>query len=106
MVTRNSARSPSTSTRAAVHSLNHFALTVPDLVTAAKFYEAFGLDVRMEQGRVALRTYDNAHVWAYLQAGSLKRLEYISLGCFEKDYSTLQKQVELEGAALLDPPPF
>ena len=29
-----------------VHSLDHFALTVPDLEVARDFYSAFGLDVR------------------------------------------------------------
>lgn len=106
MGTQNSAELHSKGNKAAVHSLNHFALTVPDLVTAVKFYDAFGLDVRMEGDRALLRVFGNPHVWGYLRAGSRKRLEYISLGCFEENYSALQKQVELEGVTLVDPPSY
>jgi catechol 2,3-dioxygenase-like lactoylglutathione lyase family enzyme len=40
-----------------VHSLDHFALTVPDLAEAAAFYTIFGLDVRPEGTGAAIYTF-------------------------------------------------
>ena len=35
-----------------VHSIDHFAVQVPDLAEARGFYEAFGLDVRGDRKSV------------------------------------------------------
>jgi catechol-2,3-dioxygenase len=43
-----------------VHSLDHFALTVPDLAEAAAFYTTFGLDVRPEGTGAAIYTMSAA----------------------------------------------
>lgn len=69
----------------AVHSIDHFALEVPDLEEARRFYEAFGLDVHDEAGGLALYTRDNAHCWGRLFTAPAKRLHYISFGIFAED---------------------
>ena len=40
----------------AVHSLDHFVFSVPDLDEAARFYDDFGLDVRRRDDRLHLHT--------------------------------------------------
>ena len=47
----------------AVHSLDHFVFSVPDLDEAASFYGDFGLDVRRRDGRLDLHTSGHPHRW-------------------------------------------
>lgn len=68
-----------------VHSLDHFTLQVPQLDEAARFYEAFGLIVERDAGRLLLRTRGNEHVWADIVAGPDKKLRAIRFGAFEED---------------------
>lgn len=68
-----------------VHSLDHFALEVPDLAEARTFYSAFGLDVREGPLGLQLRTFGSDHVWADIVAGPTKRLRSIRFGAFERD---------------------
>ena len=74
----------------AVHSLQRFVFSVPDLAEAAKFYRAFGLDVREADGRLDLYTFGHPHRWGsiYQRAGG-KRLEYVTLGAYPEDYDAL-----------------
>ena len=53
----------------AVHSINRFVLSVPDLDLAERFYSAFGLDVRRVDGRLDLLTFGNPHCWGSVYAG-------------------------------------
>ena len=75
----------------AVHSVDCFVFTVPDLAEAERFYRTFGLDARREtspQGRhaLSLRTFGNPHVWGRLHpAPGVKQLQYVSFGIFEED---------------------
>lgn len=74
-----------------VHSLNCFVLTVPDLAEAHRFYESFGLHVARGPNRLDLFTEGNRHRWAmlYESRSRSKRLEYVSFGCYERDYEAL-----------------
>ena len=78
----------------AVHSLQRFVFSVPDLADAGKFYRAFGLDVREVDGRLDLYAFGHPHRWAsiYQRAGG-KRLEYIALGAYAEDYDALVKRL-------------
>ena len=69
----------------AIHSIDHFALEVPDLEEARSFYVAFGLDVRDEGGGLALYTFGHPHCWGRLFKAGAKRLHYISLGIYAED---------------------
>lgn len=66
-----------------VHSIDHFALEVPDLEAARTFYTLFGLDVREKDGALELYTVGNPHRWAVLsKGGGAKRLRYLSFGIY------------------------
>ncbi len=80
-----------------VHSIDRFALTVPDLKAAVHFYTAFGLDVSNEGGKLAIKAADR-HVWGVVEQGQCKALKYLSFNCFEADLPLLRKQLNMAGA--------
>ncbi|QWC91282.1 VOC family protein [Cupriavidus metallidurans] len=90
---------------AAVHSIDHFALNVPSLADAARFYRAFGLDVKEvgDGGELELRAADG-HRWARILPASGKSLAYLSFNCYERDFDRLVRQIERSGATLADAP--
>jgi catechol 2,3-dioxygenase-like lactoylglutathione lyase family enzyme len=70
----------------AVHSVDEFVFSVPDLDEARHFYSSFGLDVRDEDGALALYTFGHPHRWArILPGGASKRLLWLSLGIHGED---------------------
>jgi catechol 2,3-dioxygenase-like lactoylglutathione lyase family enzyme len=72
----------------AVHSVDEFVFSVPDLAQARHFYASFGLDVRDEDGTLALHTFGHPHRWArILPGGEGKRLLWLSLGIHADDMS-------------------
>ncbi|MGH8781630.1 VOC family protein [Paraburkholderia sp.] len=84
---------------AAVHSIDHFALNVPSLDEARRFYEAFGLDVRTAAGTAG--EFDlyagDGHRWARILQAEHKSLAYLSFGCFERDLARLHRQIAATG---------
>jgi catechol 2,3-dioxygenase len=82
-----------------VHSLDHFALSVPDLEVAREFYTAFGLDVRDGADGLELRTFGQDHVWARLGEGPRKRIEYVSFGAYESDLPAFDRRLRILGVA-------
>src|SRR5215469_1979002 len=88
----------------AVHSLNGFAFTVPDLDQAQRFYTEFGLDPRREGERIDLYTHGHAHRWGSLFAApGPKRLQYLSFGAYEDDFAALVQRLERLGLARRPP---
>lgn len=87
-----------------VHSIDHFAFTVPDLAEAKTFYSEFGLDVRETGSGLDLHTFGHAHRWATIREGSRKRLDYLSFGVFENDLPKFRDRLAALGVALIDPP--
>ncbi len=88
-----------------VHSVDHFALDVPDLGEARRFYETFGLDVRDENGGLALYTKDHPHRWGTLrQVDGPKRLRYLSFGIFEEDQRAFEKHLDALGVEHIPAP--
>jgi catechol 2,3-dioxygenase-like lactoylglutathione lyase family enzyme len=87
----------------AVHSLDHFAIEVPDLEEARRFYEAFGLVVREESGGLGLYTDGHPHCWAFISQGSAKRLSYLSFGVFADDYPRFREHLTRIGAKAVAP---
>lgn len=69
----------------AVHSVDEFVFSVPDLDEARRFYVAFGLDVRDEGGALALYTYGHPHRWARVLPGAGKHILWLSLGIHAED---------------------
>ena len=79
----------------AVHSLQRFVFSVPDLDKAADFYQAFGLDVRRVDGRIDLYTFGHPHRWASIYRGAgPKRLEYLSFAAYPDDFEALMRKLE------------
>jgi predicted enzyme related to lactoylglutathione lyase len=87
-----------------VHSLDHFVLTVPDLVPAQRFYSDFGLDVQATAGVLALKTFGHDQRWGIVVEGKWKKLHHLSFGCYADDLPYLQERAEANGVELLDPP--
>jgi catechol 2,3-dioxygenase-like lactoylglutathione lyase family enzyme len=81
-----------------VHSLDHFVLTVPDLVPAQRFYGDFGLDARAAGSMLALRTVCDEHPWGLVVEGKHKRLHHLAFGCYPDDLPYLQERAEANGA--------
>ena len=69
----------------AVHSVDEYAFSVPDLQQARHFYTSFGLDVRDEDGTLGLYTFGHPHRWARVLPGATKRLLWLSLGIHADD---------------------
>jgi catechol 2,3-dioxygenase-like lactoylglutathione lyase family enzyme len=84
----------------AVHSINRFVFTVPDLDEAERFYTEFGLDARRDGGRLDLYAYGHPHRWAslYLAPGP-KKLQYLSFGIYEEDFAPLVQRFDRLGIA-------
>ena len=86
----NAPPAPRRSNALGVHSLDHFAFTVPDIADAERFYQAFGLDVRRDGNRLELRTAGNPHRWAVVVGnGAPKRLQYLSFSAYDDDVDAL-----------------
>lgn len=88
----------------AIHSIDHFGLEVPDLDEARRFYEAFGLDVRDEDGGLALYTFGNSHCWGRLFKGATKKLHYISFGIFAEDETAFSAHLDARGVKRIAAP--
>ncbi len=86
----------------AVHSIGHFALNVPSIDDARRFYQAFGLDVRDvgdgPEAHLELRALDG-YRWARILPAPSKSLAYLSFSCFENDLDALSRQVRDAGGS-------
>jgi len=88
-----------------VHSLDHFALGVPDVGDARKFYGGFGLDVREEGPGLGLYGPDGKHRWGIVQPASRKHLAWVSFGCFEQDLPYFAERLDAHRIERIAPPP-
>ncbi|CAM2144888.1 Metapyrocatechase 2 [Pararobbsia alpina] len=96
---------PRTHGTPAIHSLDHFCLSVPDLAVARHFYTSFGLDVRDRAGALDLYTFGCDHRWATIVEGPVKRIEYLSFGAYAQDLDGFRARLQEEGIALVDEGP-
>lgn len=88
--------------RAAVHSLDHFALSVPDPAIGAEFYRDFGLTPRDAPDAVRLDAANG--VAGYLHEGSRKHLHHLTFGIDADAAAEFQNRLQVEGIALTDAP--
>ena len=78
----------------AAHSVVSFVFTVPDLAEAQRFYDSFGLDVRVFEDHLDLYTVGHTHRWGQVFAnGKAKQLCYLSLGVYAEDLEPLRDAV-------------
>ena len=95
------------STRAnllAVHSVDEFVFSVPALDVARHFYTAFGLDVRDDDGALALYTHGHPHRWARVVPGADKKLLWLSLGIRAADLPRFERRLAERGVARIAAP--
>jgi len=79
--------------RLGVHSIGEFALVVPSLAEAERFYRAFGLRVTAEGNGLALRAAAGDQVWGRLREGPHKRLERLTFHCFDDEAPALYAHI-------------
>ncbi|HEX7387257.1 MAG TPA: VOC family protein [Castellaniella sp.] len=77
----------------AVHSVHEFVFSVPDLEAARTFYQAFGLEVRDENGALGLYTDGHAHRWGRVMPGAAKRLLWVTWGIFSGDLDAFTARI-------------
>jgi catechol 2,3-dioxygenase-like lactoylglutathione lyase family enzyme len=88
-----------------IHSIDHFALTVPDLEVAHRFFDAFGLIVERSDRKLHLRTSHSHHVWGSVLPGGGKQLAYLSFNCRAGELERINGQVLDAGGRQMKPPP-
>jgi len=88
-----------------VHSLDRFALAVPDTGEAERFYRAFGLDVRRSGDTLELYTFGNPHCWGVVSGnGEPKRLQHLRFGIFADDRPRFAERIAKLGLGHARPP--
>lgn len=75
------------------HSLDHFALEIPDMEKARHFYTAFGLLVLERSDSLHLHTHTDGHCWGVLRHGPRKRLLYLSFGCYRDELARFRRRL-------------
>jgi catechol 2,3-dioxygenase-like lactoylglutathione lyase family enzyme len=87
----------------AVHSVDEFVISVPDLQQARHFYSSFGLEVKEELGGLGLYTVDHPHRWARVLPGVVKRLLWVSFGLHAQDQFRFEQHLS-DRAERIAPP--
>jgi catechol 2,3-dioxygenase-like lactoylglutathione lyase family enzyme len=87
-----------------VHSLDHFAIAVPDVATARRFYDSFGLDVRDEAGGIDLYTVGHPHRWGRITQGSAKQLRYLSFAVFDDEFDAFERHLAAQACPRIAAP--
>ena len=92
----------------AVHSVDEFVFSVPELAVARHFYASFGLDVRDEGDALALYTYGNPHRWGRIwqnKRDSAKHLLWLSFGIHAADLQRFERHLVQHRVGRIDAPP-
>ncbi|WP_375197612.1 VOC family protein [Sphingobium sp.] len=88
-----------------VHSIDHFAVEVPDLEAARTFYTLFGLEVRDRNGKLELYAAGNPHRWGVLSQGAdTKRLRHLSFGIYPDEVDAFAAHLDSCGVTRIDAP--
>ena len=90
----------------AIHSVDEFVYSVPDLEIAVKYYESFGLRVEREtfNGKTTLGLYTDhhSHRWGrVLESGNKKRLQWITYGIYAEDLEPFRAHLKKSGVELI-----
>ncbi|MBS0445294.1 MAG: VOC family protein [Proteobacteria bacterium] len=93
---------------AAVHSIDAFVFTVPDLTEAERFYAAFGLVPRRVGTTLELYTEGHAQRWGVLHElpGARKKLQFLSFACHAADYAAIAARAHADGLVASEPHPL
>lgn len=88
----------------AVHSVDEFVISVPDLQEARHFYASFGLDVKEEDGGLGLYTVGHPHRWGRVLPGPVKRLLWVSFGIYPNDHAYFERHLAATATRIAPPP--
>lgn len=88
----------------AVHSVDEFVISVPDLQQARHFYRSFGLDVQEEQGGLGLYTVGHPHRWGRVLPGRVKRLLWVAFGLYAQDLPRFEQHLSARAHRIAPPP--
>jgi catechol 2,3-dioxygenase-like lactoylglutathione lyase family enzyme len=94
----------------AIHSVDEFVFSVPDLKEAIHYYESFGLVVKPERLNnepcLGLYTDHHHHRWArIIETGTKKRLQWVTYGVYAEDLEPFRahlKDCSVEFCSALD----
>lgn len=84
----------------AVHSVDCFALVVPDLGEAAAFYNAFGLVAERKDDMLEVRCEGDQHVWIEIRQGARKKLEKVCFLAFDEDMNLIRERLAAKQALI------
>jgi catechol 2,3-dioxygenase-like lactoylglutathione lyase family enzyme len=87
-----------------LRSLQHAALTVPDLDVGRAFYEGMGLETVQLGDSLVFRCPGRAQNQVRLVEGKKKRLTHVSFGTTAAELPGLQRALEARGTKLIDSP--
>ncbi|MGF6634843.1 VOC family protein [Paraburkholderia sp. 35.1] len=91
--------------RLGIHSIGAFSMSVPSLDDARRFYTAFGLDVQSEGHKgLLIRTFGSSHVWGRIKEGPRKKIDWLTLHCFEDELDALRARAVVVGVEIIAPP--
>jgi catechol 2,3-dioxygenase-like lactoylglutathione lyase family enzyme len=91
----------------AIHSINRFVFSVPDLGIAKDYFTSFGLDVREQDGHLDLYTFGHPHRWGSIYQGQgAKQLAYLSFGLYEEDWLPMLAHLDHCGIERIAPHPL
>ncbi len=88
-----------------VQSLQHLALSVPDLKEGAEFYTTFGMNMREGDDLLAFRCDNRDHDEIVLvESGKSRKFHHIAFATDEAGLQTITSNLKARDIALLDPP--
>ncbi|HEY7611183.1 MAG TPA: VOC family protein, partial [Alphaproteobacteria bacterium] len=87
-----------------LRSLQHAALTVPDLEVGRNFYARMGLEAAQLGDGLVFRCPGRAQDQVRLVEGKKKRLAYVSFGTTARELPGLKRKLEAAGTKLVDAP--
>lgn len=90
----------------AVHSIDEFVISVPDLAVAKEFYTLFGLRVETEGDALGIYTFSTNHRYGRVLKGPKKRLQWITFGVYPQDLAAFEqhfKEMGLPTISSVDP---
>ena len=87
-----------------LRSLQHAALTVPDLEVGRKFYTSMGMEAAALGNGLAFRCPGRDQDQVRLIEGGKKRLAYVSFGTTAPELPGLRRKLEQGGTKLVDAP--
>ena len=88
----------------AVHSMDEFVISVPDLAVAKEFYTLFGLRVESEGDTLGIYTFSTTHRYGRIMQGPKKRLQWLTFGIYPEDLAGFKAHLASQGLSTIASP--